>query len=117
MSASPRSTWPSRSRASRIACASACDTLQPRKRTDAVAAADGEHTSPLEPHEQLEAEPGRRMSTGPERLSWVDDDGGQLRRRLLPGRADPERPDDGRDMKPLPLVLPAGSDRAARDGA
>ena len=57
------------------------------------------------------------MSAGPERLSRVDHDGGQLRRRLLPGRADPERPDDGGNVKPLPLVLPAGSDRAARDRA
>ena len=57
------------------------------------------------------------MSTGPERLSWIDHDGGQLRRRLLPGRADPERADDGGNVEPLPLVLPAGSDRAARDRA
>ena len=43
--------------------------------------------------EQLEAEPRRRMRAGPERAARVDDDRGRAVRRLLPRRADPERPD------------------------
>src|SRR5262249_62433605 len=41
ISASTRSSWPSRSSVSRIACASECETLQPRKRTENVATGGG----------------------------------------------------------------------------
>ena len=60
--------------------------------------------------DQLEAEPGRRVRAGPECEAGVDHDRDETRRRLLPGRPDPERADLDRAVEAHPLVSqPSGT--------
>ena len=79
---------------------------------DARAAADVEQrpTSP-ELCEQFDAEPRRRVRTGAERATRVDDDGARRIGGRLPRRADPDSGHLDRPVERAPGVLPAVLDR------
>jgi hypothetical protein len=53
----------------------------------------------------------------PERTPRLDDHRNRVGRRLLPGRADPQRPDAHGTMELAPALLPAGRHRLGRDRA
>src|SRR5207253_9774756 len=80
---------------------------------DPGAAADVEQRSALEVEQELEAEPRRRVPPGPERPARVDHDGDRVRRRRLPRRPEPERPDARGPVALAPAVLPALLDALA----
>src|SRR6266511_6398204 len=72
----------------------------------ARAAAEVEEAPGLELEQKLDAELRRRVRTGPELTTRVDDDRGRVRGRLAPGRADPERSQANRTVELLPPVAP-----------
>ena len=80
--------------------------LRRRDREHAGAAADVEHAARFLREQELEAEARRRVRAGAEGAAGVHDDGQRVCRRLLPRRADPERPDPGAAVKRSPPILP-----------
>ena len=81
--------------------------LRGRDRDDARAAADVEDAARRLVEKQLECESGRGMRPGSEGSAGVDHDRDGAGRRLLPGRADPERADLDAVVELAPAVLPA----------
>ena len=79
-----------------------------RDRQNARAAADVEEAASVDLEQQLEDKPGGLVRPGAEGAPGVDHDRRQSGLRLVPRRANPERPHDHRDVEAPPLVLPTG---------
>ena len=77
-------------------------------REHARAAADVEQAPPLEPVQQLEAEPRGRVPPGAERATGIDHDRLDPLGRRLPGRPDPELPHADRPVEVPPALIPVG---------
>ena len=88
-----------------------------RNREDAGAAPDVEHAPAVLAREQLEAQLGRRVPTGPECAARIDHDRDRPFVRLLPRRPDPERADADGLVELPPAVLPVVLDVGRRGAA